>query len=96
MHVPAPQAWLQEFAWTEDDKAAKQARRRACRECGGRLARQPMFCFEQAARCLYWSTLAYDYLEVRPWLQRCSLHFSPWLIGLKDIEDSIGLRHVQQ
>ena len=63
--IAAPQAWLQEFAWTADDKAAKQERRSTCGESGGLLAAQPMFCFEQAMRSLYWSTLVYDYREVR-------------------------------
>ena len=41
---------------------AKLARR--CEAGPGELAGQPMFCVETAVKCLYWSTLVYDYREV--------------------------------
>ncbi len=58
------QAWLEEFAWTEAEKHAKIARRNADGPRGRELAGQPMFCFETAMKCLYWSSLCYDYREV--------------------------------
>lgn len=61
------QAWLEDFAWTEEEKASKLAQRNANAPPGrGRdLAGQPMFCLETAMHCLYWSHLVYDYGEVR-------------------------------
>lgn len=63
-HVPA-QVWLQEFAWTEEEKAAKIERRNRDGAIGRQLAKEPMFCFEFAMNMLYWSALVYDYGEVR-------------------------------
>lgn len=63
-HACAHQVWLEEFAWTEDEKAAKIARRNADGPRGQELAGQPMFCFESAMKCLYWASLCYDYREV--------------------------------
>ncbi len=59
------QVWLQEFAWTEDEKAAKIERRSRDGPKGRQLAKEPMFCFEFAMSMLYWSALVYDYGEVR-------------------------------
>lgn len=61
------QAWLEDFAWTEEEKASKLAQRNAeaPRGRGRDLAGQPMFCLETAMHCLYWSHLVYDYREVR-------------------------------
>jgi hypothetical protein len=66
------QVWLQEFAWTEDEKAAKIERRSRDGPKGRELAGEPMFCFEFGMNMLYWSALVYNYAEVR----LCSyLHF---------------------
>ena len=58
------QVWLQEFAWTEDEKLAKLQRRNRCGPQGRQLAKEPLFCFEYAMNMLYWSSLVYDYGEV--------------------------------
>ncbi|CAL8466201.1 g5737 [Coccomyxa elongata] len=62
--TPALQVWLQEFAWTEDEKEAKIERRNRDGPKGRQLAKEPMFCFEFAMSMLYWSALVYDYGEV--------------------------------
>ncbi|BDA51093.1 hypothetical protein COCOBI_17-3130 [Coccomyxa sp. Obi] len=62
--TPALQVCLQEFAWTEDEKAAKIERRNRDGPKGRQLAKEPMFCFEFAMNMLYWSTLVYNYGEV--------------------------------
>jgi hypothetical protein len=60
-----PSFALQEFAWTEQSKARKLARRKdtlgAC-VCPQAL-NAPMFCFETAIKCFFWSTIMYDYTE---------------------------------
>ncbi len=66
MHSCVLQVWLQEFAWTEDEKAAKVERRDKDGPQGRQLAKEPMFCFEFAMNMLYWSALVYDYGEVCP------------------------------
>ena len=60
------QAWLEDFAWTEEERASKTAQRNAeaPRGRGRDLAGQPMFCLETTMHCLYWSHLVYDYREV--------------------------------
>ncbi|EIE21255.1 alpha/beta-hydrolase [Coccomyxa subellipsoidea C-169] len=55
--MPALQVWLQEFAWTEDERAAKVERRNKDEPQGRQLAKEPMFCFEFAMNMLYWSAL---------------------------------------
>lgn len=56
--------WLQEFAWTEEEKGEKVARRESAGPKGRQLAKEPMFCFETAFKLLYWSLLVYEYQEV--------------------------------
>lgn len=74
------QVWLQEFAWTEDEKAAKIERRTRDGPKGRQLAKEPMFCFEFAMNMLYWSALVYDYGEVSEYEQHFLLRKSPlWL-----------------
>lgn len=58
--------WLQEFAWTEEEKQAKVERRNRDGPRGQQLAKEPMFCFDTALHMLYWSALVYEYGEVRP------------------------------
>lgn len=67
------QVWLQEFAWTADEKLAKMERRNRDGPKGRELAREPMFCFEFAMNMLYWSALVYNYGEVclRSYLRFC-------------------------
>jgi hypothetical protein len=61
----ALQVWLQEFAWTEEEKQGKLERRNRDGPQGRHLAKEPMFCFDFAMNMLYWSALVYDYREVR-------------------------------
>lgn len=58
------QVWLQEFAWTEDEKETKMERRNRDGPKGRQLAKESMFCFEFAMSMLYWSALVYDHGEV--------------------------------
>ena len=65
------QVWLQEFAWTEAERAERLCARMStadslCAEACSDLQRQPLFCFETAMNMLYWSCLVYDYEEVCP------------------------------
>jgi hypothetical protein len=39
------QVWLQEFAWTEEEKQEKSQKRAADGEVGELLAKEPLFCF---------------------------------------------------
>lgn len=39
------QVWLQEFAWTLEEKHEKYLKRAADGEVGEQLANEPMFCF---------------------------------------------------
>ena len=39
------QVWLQEFAWTEEEKHEKFLKRAADGEVGELLSNEPMFCF---------------------------------------------------
>ena len=57
---------MQEFAWTEEEKPGKVARRNSSLPPGqtAGLQKEPMFCVETMMCCLYWSLLAYDYLDV--------------------------------
>ena len=48
MYGCVEQVWLQEFAWTEDEKLAKLQRRNRCGPQGRQLAKEPLFCFEYA------------------------------------------------
>lgn len=60
--------WLQEFAWTEEEKAERLSIRSSsgvCPDMNAGLSKEPMFCFETAMNMLYWSALVYDYEEVR-------------------------------
>ena len=65
--------WLQQFAWTEEEKPgrlAERAARPAATAAAGALSAEPMFCFETALKALYWSTLVYRYDETSPDLTR--------------------------
>ncbi|BDA48303.1 probable lipase at C-terminar half [Coccomyxa sp. Obi] len=65
--------WLQQFAWTEEEKPgrlAERAARPAATAAAGALSAEPMFCFETALKALYWSTLVYRYDEKSPDLTR--------------------------
>ena len=48
------QAWVQEFAWTEEQVPQRSAERA---EHAHLPAREPMFCMETALKLLYWSFL---------------------------------------
>ncbi|BDA51092.1 probable phospholipase A1-Igamma1, chloroplastic at C-terminar half [Coccomyxa sp. Obi] len=61
--TPDLQVWLQEFAWTEEEKKSKIERRNRDGPRGQQLAKEPMFCFDSALHSLYWSALIYDYGE---------------------------------
>ena len=70
------QVWLQEFAWTEEDKAQDLQTRdsgndRLSSKDAERLHKQPMFCMETAINMFYWSVLVYDHEEVRGGLLGC-------------------------
>lgn len=59
------QVWLQEFAWTEEEKAAKLAQRGSVAgSISTSLQNEPMFCFGTAVKLFYWSHLVYDIKEV--------------------------------
>ena len=61
------QVWLQEFAWTEEEKPRKLARRNTSGPAGveeSDIAKEPMFCVETMMKSLYWSLLIYDFNEV--------------------------------
>ena len=55
--APALQAWLQDFAWTEEEHGRRLAERRVQRGVARQLRSASMFCFETAIRMFYWSTL---------------------------------------
>ena len=66
---PALQVWLQEFAWTEEDKEEdlcnrSKSRDRLSSKDADSLQKQPMFCMETAINMFYWSVLVYDHEEV--------------------------------
>ena len=61
--------WLQEFAWTEEDKEEDMKSRSASTgklsaKDASSLQKQPMFCMETAVNMFYWSVLVYDHEEV--------------------------------
>ncbi len=63
------QVWLQEFAWTEEDKEEDMCNRSKSRDRlsskdADSLQKQPMFCMETAINMFYWSVLVYDHEEV--------------------------------
>ena len=63
------QVWLQEFAWTEEDKEEDMKSRSASTgklsaKDASSLQKQPMFCMETAVNMFYWSVLVYDHEEV--------------------------------
>lgn len=60
------QVWLQEVAWTEDDKIIKLAARSAMIPNDVKMEKQPLFCYETMLNLLYWSCLVYDHDRVRP------------------------------
>ena len=71
------QVWLQEFAWTEEDKEEDMCNRSRSRDRlsskdADRLQKQPMFCMETAINMFYWSVLVYDHEEVLPFLKQHS------------------------
>ena len=64
------QVWLQEFAWTEEDKEEDLRNRSSSKDRlssrdADTLQKQPMFCMETAINMFYWSVLVYDHEEVR-------------------------------
>ena len=61
--------WLQEFAWTEEDKEEDMKNRssstgKLSAKNASSLQKQPMFCMETAVNMFYWSVLVYDHEEV--------------------------------
>ena len=58
------QEWLEAFSWTEDERDPFIARRNARSPDCEALANEPMFCYETAAKCFYWSYYVYIYSEV--------------------------------
>ena len=56
------QAWIQDFAWSEDQLPRRCAERA---EHANLPAREPMFCMETALKLLYWSFLARVLAECR-------------------------------
>ena len=79
------QVWLQEFGWTEEEKAAKVAKRG---DINGfvqqALSKEPMFCFGTAVKLLYWSHLVYDVNEEGS--KRFSIETALGLFGLDKYE----------
>lgn len=66
-NVRAAQVWLQEFAWTEEEKISKLAQRSSVAgTISTTLQHEPMFCFGTAVKLFYWSHLVYDIKEVLP------------------------------
>ena len=70
------QVWLQEFAWTEEDKEEdmrnrSRSRDRLSSKDADSLQKQPMFCMETAVNMFYWSVLVYDHEEVCSPLKQC-------------------------
>ena len=63
MPVILPQVWLQEFAWTEEEKERKVASRNSSIPEGvqSELLAEPMFCVATMMKALYWSLLIYDF-----------------------------------
>ena len=59
------QVWLQEWSWTESNKAKDLDRRNAGDGSAlmdlSRLRQEPMFCYETCVKLLYWTALVYDY-----------------------------------
>ena len=51
------QIWRQGWAWTEAGMPHDIAARNS--QAGIEIAKEPMFCFEAAAKCLLWSELVY-------------------------------------
>ncbi|CAL8466198.1 g5734 [Coccomyxa elongata] len=83
VHMDEETPALQEFAWTEEEKADKMKLRNRDGPTGRQLAKGPMFCFEFAMNMLYWSALVYDYGEVDRGL---SLETAMALYGLEHSE----------
>ncbi|CAL8466200.1 g5736 [Coccomyxa elongata] len=81
--TPDLQVWLQEFAWTEEEKWAKIERRNRDGPRGQQLAKEPMFCFDNAVHMLYWSALVYEYGEAEKGL---SLEVAMGMYGLEHFE----------
>ncbi|KAL0035255.1 hypothetical protein WJX79_008828 [Trebouxia sp. C0005] len=82
---PILRVWLQEFGWTEEEKAAKIGMR------GGTygpvhdaLKNEPMFCFGTAVKLFYWSHLVYDMNEEGS--RRFSIETALGLFGLDKYE----------
>jgi hypothetical protein len=65
------QVWLQEFAWTEEERESQLRQRASSLRAGSdahaaaELAHEPLFCFETALKMFFWSNVVYDHLEVR-------------------------------
>ncbi|KAK9823190.1 hypothetical protein WJX72_000942 [[Myrmecia] bisecta] len=64
--LPVLTVWLQDFAWTEEDKPRKLAARLAMLPICPAILDEPLFCFETAVKMFYWSALVYRYQEPPP------------------------------
>ncbi|KAK9902044.1 hypothetical protein WJX75_002353 [Coccomyxa subellipsoidea] len=85
--TPILGVWLQEFAWTEEEKAERLSIRSSsgvCPDTNDGLSKEPMFCFETAMNMLYWSALVYDYEEALD--SKLSLDTAMSLYGLEHSE----------
>lgn len=61
------QVILQDFAWTESQKDERLALRdRTLKALGFEASDQPLYCFESTIKCFYFSSLIYEYEDVRP------------------------------
>ena len=79
------QVWLQEFGWTEEEKASKMALRGDINGFVQRdLQGEPMFCFGTAVKLFYWSHLVYDIDETGS--KRFSIDTALGLYGLTKYE----------
>lgn len=77
--------WLQEFGWTEEEKASKIALRGDINGFVQRdLKDEPMFCFGTAVKLFYWSHLVYDINEAGS--KRFSIETALGLYGLTKYE----------
>ena len=66
--VACGQADMRDFAWTEDEVDAKQARLARAGD-GGYAERPTVFCFQTAVQAILWSKVAYNFLcAAPPWL----------------------------
>ncbi|DBA98954.1 TPA: hypothetical protein ACH3X1_014695 [Trebouxia sp. C0004] len=78
------QVWMQEFCWSYRSKAAKMAARNQSAPNNAELVAAPMFCFEDAMKLLYWTSLTYDYKEAERTI--LTIHKGKELYGLESHE----------